>query len=83
MKFDRRAQYSEMEAKLYMEYKRATKERAEGEGVVVSIACEADSYRVGARDQFSIFGWVVFGLQEVPSNKHEVSHKHMPKGARR
>ena len=62
---------------------RATKERAEVEGVVVLIVCEADSYQVGARDQFSVFGQVVFGLQEAPLNKHEASHKHMPKGARR
>ena len=79
--YDRRAQYPEMEAKLFMEYK-AAEEGIKGEGMVVSPACEANSHQTGARHQLPIFQWMVFGLQEMPPNKHEASYQHLPERAR-
>ena len=79
--FDRRAQYPEMEAKSFMEYK-ALEEGIEGEGMMVSSTWEANFHRDGARHQLPIFQWMIFGLQETPPNKHKASHQHLPERAR-
>lgn len=84
VKFDTRAQYPNMEVKLYMEYKEIRKKGLKVKGLWFWLCAKlADSYRVGARDQFSIFRQFILGLQKVPSKKYEVSHQHIPKGARR
>ena len=61
---------------------RALKEGIGGERMVVSSMCKAGSHRAGARYQLPISRWMVFGLQEMPPNKHEASHQHLPERAR-
>ncbi len=73
---DRRVQYPELEAKLYVDIgvHGSAEERIEGERMVVLSMCEADSHWAGARYQLQIFQCIVCGLQEMPPNKHEASH---------